>query len=112
MSKKEKKGDEPALKPKRLPFSLMRESDYFIRRYTAMIPVSHTLEDVERPGYFSDDMTLRKMVTAKKNGPVILDVISDDYAIHARYLVLHASKDEVNLRRMRVFHNEPTVKAA
>ena len=93
-----------APKPTRLPFTLLKESDYFVRRYTAMIPITHTLRDVERPDYFLNN--IETLVAATRRGPVIVQVISDDYSIHAEYMVLEATRGGAKLRRMMVYSND------
>lgn len=99
----DKTEDEPdvAPKPKRLPFTLLKESDYFVRRYTAMIPVTHTLKDVEDPEYFLNN--IETLVAASRRGPVVVQVMSDDYSIHAEYLVLEATRGGTRLRLMTVY---------
>ena len=93
-----------APKPKRLPFTLLKESDYFVRRYTAMIPVTHTLADVEGPEYFLNN--IETLVAASRKGPVIVQVMSDDYSVHAEYLVLEATRGGTRLRRMMVYSDD------
>lgn len=91
------------VKPKILAGGNLKESDYLIRRYTAKIPVSHTLEDVEKPGYFQ--FYADQLAKARGFGPVKLEVISDDCSIHAEYLVLEATRGGVRLRRLTVYHD-------
>lgn len=90
-------------KPKILAGGNLKESDYLVRRYTARIPVSHTLADVEKPGYFQ--FYTDQLAKARGHGPVKLEVISDDCSIHAEYLVLEATRGGVNLRRLVVYHD-------
>jgi hypothetical protein len=89
---------------KKLAGGLMNQSDYVMRRYAAKIPVSHTLEDIERPEYFLHHVDT--LARARREGPVKLEVISDDCSIHAEYLVLEATRASVRLRRIAVHHDE------
>ncbi len=83
---------------------LLKEADYVVRRYTAKIPVTHTLEDVERPGYLNHHVDL--LAKVRSFGPVRLEVMSDDCSIHAEYLVMEATKGGVKLRREIVYHGD------
>lgn len=88
---------------KKLAGGLMDQADFVMRRYAAKIPVSHTLEDIEHPEYFLHHVDT--LALARRDGPVKLEVISDDCSIHAEYLVLEATRGSVRLRRMALYHD-------
>lgn len=90
-------------RPRILAFGRMKESDFLVRRYTVMIPIDHTLKDVESPGYFNHHIT--QLAKIRAFGPVRLEVISDDCSTHAEYMVLEATKGGVRVRREAVYHD-------
>ncbi|MDH3843146.1 MAG: hypothetical protein OES69_04360 [Myxococcales bacterium] len=97
----------PAPKAKILAGGSLKESDYLVRRYTAMIPISHTLADVESPGYFQ--FYADQLAKSRGHGPVKLEILSYDCSVHAEYMVLEATRGGVKLRKMVVYHDASAV---
>lgn len=79
-------------------------TDFCLSRYTARIPVSHDIEDVEKPGYFRNYADTFAKCLIK--GALRLEVLSDDYSVHAEYLVTQATKSDIKLRLLHLHHGE------
>jgi len=99
-----------AEKGKLLPGGCLKESDYLVRRFTAKVPVTHTLKDIEAPNYFQ--FYADTLAKARGFGPVKLEVISDDCSLHAEYLVLEATRGGVRLRRITVHYDASQIPEA
>lgn len=78
-------------------------ADYGMNRHLARIPVSHDLAMVESPGYFRNYADSFAGCIAK--GAMRLEVLSDDYSLHAEYLVLQATRTDAKLRRIHLHCN-------
>lgn len=84
----------------RVPVKLMKPQDFLMCRYAALVPVSHTLTDVMHPEYFLNHVD--ELGRALKSGPLKIEVISDDYSLHAEFLVMEVTKGGVKLRIIAV----------
>lgn len=79
-----------------------QQADYLIGRYAAKPPSGTTLEDVMHPEYFQNEL-------AQLRAGMLINVLSDDFALDCDIRVLTVTKTTATMRLVRL-HDEATVK--
>lgn len=83
------------------------QSDYVIGRYAAKVPTGTTLEEAMHPEYFQNHL-------ARIRPGMVINVLSDDFALDCDLRVLTVTKTTAKMRVMRNYSEAtaPKVKAA
>lgn len=85
---------------KTLPPSKLQGADFARRTYHVVVPNNTLLDDILRPGFWSQHAA----EFAKKAGALI-DVVREDYSLDVQLRITRIDKDLVFVRALRVFED-------
>lgn len=99
------------VQPTRLPTRRITMENESCIKFIARIPSDHDLETIEHPEYFQNYVNTFAGPLAR--GIVVrLEIISDNFNLHAEYLVTSASNTSVQMRRIAVHHDNDAEREA